>query len=114
MSQPGIVSADILSNFAVYNQAGEMLGQIKELMVDLVSGHIVYIVLSFHGATAASNKLFAIPWHILSVDIDSHACILNIDSNQFDQAPNFNHRNWLSQAEYQSVRQVYRYSQSNL
>jgi len=46
---PHLMGADTLIGNDVYNQEGEDLGDIKEIMLDMRSGRVSYAVLSFGG-----------------------------------------------------------------
>jgi sporulation protein YlmC with PRC-barrel domain len=61
-----VLPAGALATFKVENSAGESLGKIEELMIDLASGRVVCVVLSVGGTMG--EKLFAIPWTELKPD----------------------------------------------
>src|SRR6266702_4289908 len=64
-----VLSASTISGDKVVNAAGENLGDIKELMIDLPTGRIAYAVLSFGGFLGMGEKLFAVR-NALTVDED--------------------------------------------
>ena len=51
----------------VKNRQDESLGKIKDVMIDLSNGSIVYAVLSFGGTLGVGDKLFAVPWNSLKM-----------------------------------------------
>jgi sporulation protein YlmC with PRC-barrel domain len=55
-----------LATFKVVNSAGESLGKVEDLMIDLASGRIACAVVSLGGTIGV--KLFAIPWTELKPD----------------------------------------------
>ena len=57
-----VLSASTLAGDSVRNPAGEDLGMIDELMIDIPSGRVAYAVLSFGGFLGLGDKLFAVPW----------------------------------------------------
>ena len=61
------------------NSAGEDLGKIEEIMIDIPTGRVAYAVLSFGGFLGMGNKLFAVPWDAFTVDEDKKQFILNVD-----------------------------------
>jgi len=65
-----VLSASTLSGDTVRNAAGDDLGSVKEIMVDIPSGRVAYAVLSFGGFLGMGDKLFAVPWSALTVDED--------------------------------------------
>ena len=67
---PEIMAADTLEGNDVYNAAGEELGSIKDIMIDVPRGRVAYAVLSRGGILGMGDKLFAIPWAALTLDTD--------------------------------------------
>src|ERR1017187_2628145 len=57
-----VLAASTLAGDSVRNAAGEDLGKLDELMIDIKSGRVAYAVLSFGGVLRMGNKLFAVPW----------------------------------------------------
>lgn len=94
-----VLSASTLAGDQVRNPAGEDLGKIEEIMVDIPSGRIAYAVLSFGGFLGIGDKLFAIPWSSLSIDEGEHQFILNADRQTLENAPGFDKDNWPDMAE---------------
>jgi sporulation protein YlmC with PRC-barrel domain len=78
----------------VYNQIEEDLGDIKEIMLDMESGKIVYAVLSYGGILGIGEKLFAVPWGALILDTTNKRFILNVEKDQLENAPGFDKDNW--------------------
>jgi sporulation protein YlmC with PRC-barrel domain len=99
---PRVLSATTIIGDKVLNPAGEHLGNIKELMIDLDGGLIAYAVLSFGGFLGMGDKLFAIPWEALTVDTDNHSLILDIDKEVLKEAPGFDKDNWPDNAKYEA------------
>ncbi|NNE08844.1 MAG: PRC-barrel domain-containing protein [Gemmatimonadetes bacterium] len=95
MTKPNLVlSAGSLKGNAVRNPSGEDLGKIEEIMINAHSGHVAYAVLSFGGILGFGDKLFSIPWSLLSVDTENHCCVLDIDRKLLENAPGFDKDNW--------------------
>src|SRR3569623_2906303 len=65
---PQVMAADTLQGDKVVNPKGENLGKIEDIMIDVASGRVAYAVLSFGGILGIGDKLFAIPWHALTLD----------------------------------------------
>jgi sporulation protein YlmC with PRC-barrel domain len=89
-----VLSASTLAGDSVRNAAGEDLGTIDEIMIDIPSGRVAYAVLSFGGFLGMGDKLFAVPWSALKVDEDEKCFILNIDKRTVEEAPGFDKENW--------------------
>jgi sporulation protein YlmC with PRC-barrel domain len=48
-----------LAGDQVQNSAGEDLGKVDEIMIDIPAGKVAYAVLSFGGFLGMGNKLFS-------------------------------------------------------
>jgi sporulation protein YlmC with PRC-barrel domain len=77
--------------------AGEELGNIEEIMLDLKDGRIAYAVLSFSGFPGIGNKRFSVPWSALEIVQDEF--ILDIDRRTLEGAPDFDKSNWPDMAD---------------
>ena len=89
-----VLSASTLAGDSVRNSAGEDLGKIDEIMIDIPTGRVAYAVLSFGGFLGMGDKLFAVPWSALKVDEDEKCFILNVDKPTIEAAPGFDKDNW--------------------
>jgi hypothetical protein len=91
---PLFLTAKKINKDKVVNMAGEHLGKIEDLMIDLENGRIAYAVLTFGGFLGLGNKLFAVPWEALSVRPDEHAFALNVSKETLEKAEGFDKDNW--------------------
>lgn len=94
-----IVSAATLMGNKVRNAAGENLGKIEEIMIDVNAGRIAYAVLSFGGFLGIGDKLFAVPWESLALDSSAQEFILDVDKSVLENAPGFDKDNWPDMAD---------------
>lgn len=104
-----VLSANTLRGDKVENAAGESLGVIDEIMIDIPSGRIAYAVVSFGGVLRIGNKLFAIPWDAFTIDEDEKRFILNVDKTTLETAPGFDKDNWPDMADTSWSSQVYKH-----
>jgi sporulation protein YlmC with PRC-barrel domain len=102
-----VMSAGTLAGDRVRNSAGEDLGKIEEIMLDVPSGRVAYAVLSFGGFLGMGNKLFAVPWEALTLDEHEHEFVLNVDKQTLENAPGFDKDNWPDMADPNWGSQVY-------
>ena len=106
---PEVMDADTLIGDSVVNAAGEDLGEVKAIMLDVTSGRIGYAVLSFGGFLGMGNKLFAIPWSALTLDADEKRFVLNIARERLENAPGFDKDHWPSMADTSWATQLHKY-----
>ncbi len=96
----------------VKNPAGEDLGDIKDVMIDLEAGRIAYAVLSFGGFLGLGDKYFAIPPDQFEFSYED-TLILNVDKSKLENAPGFDKDNWPDMADREWSSTVYSYYGSN-
>lgn len=95
----------------VYNQKGESLGDIKEVMLDMEKGCVAYAVLSFGGFLGIGGKLFAVPWNALTLKLETldTRFILDVEKERLESAPGFDKDDWPDMADESFVNEVYSY-----
>jgi sporulation protein YlmC with PRC-barrel domain len=96
---PEIMNAAALVGDTVQTPAGEALGKMEAIMLDVRSGRIAYAVLSFGGFLGVGEKLFAIPWNALTLDTRERKFILDASREKLERAPGFDKDHWPSMAD---------------
>jgi sporulation protein YlmC with PRC-barrel domain len=104
-----VLSAGTLIGTPVTNLEGEDLGHIEEIMLDLATGSVAYVAVSFGGLLGVGNKLFAIPWQSLQIDQDEETAVLDVDRSTLENAPGFDRDNWPQTVEPSWLGEVYTY-----
>ena len=99
---PQVLRVSTVIGNKVVNRAGEPLGTLKELVVDLEDGRIAYAVLSFGGFMGRGDKLFAIPWEALLLNPKDQSFILDVDKKVLKEAPGFDKDHWPDNAQYEA------------
>jgi len=106
---PRLMGADTLLGDDVCNTRGEVLGDIKEIMLDMNTGTVAYAVLSFGGLMGIGEKLFAVPWNALKLDTLNKRLELDIDKSVLENAPGFDKDDWPDMANPDWMAQVNNY-----
>jgi sporulation protein YlmC with PRC-barrel domain len=104
-----VLSASSITNKDVVNPAGENLGNVKDVAIDLDEGRIAYAVLSYGGVLGVGDKLFAVPWDALRLDLEKDVFVLNVDKELLRDAPGFDEGAWPTTADRTFVTEVYTY-----
>jgi sporulation protein YlmC with PRC-barrel domain len=104
-----VLSASTLAGDKVRNSAGETLGTLDEIMIDIPTGRIAYAVLSFGGILGMGSKLFALPWSSLRLDEDEKHFVLNVDKKTLEAAPGFDKDNWPDMTNTAWGSEIFRY-----
>ena len=112
---PQVLQATTVIGTKILNRSGEQLGTLKELVIDMEDGRIVYAVLSFGGFLGKGDKLFAIPWEAFRWNPKDRTFILDVKKDVLKEAPGFDKDHWPDLAQYEEgwlldIYQYYGYS----
>jgi sporulation protein YlmC with PRC-barrel domain len=88
------LTASSLEGDKVVNPAGEHLGEIKEIMLDMDGGKIDYLVIEFGGFLGLGVKYFAIPFRLLKLDAPNKRFVFNQSRETLENAPGFDMDHW--------------------
>ena len=108
LSASVVKSSEVL-NVPVKNKNKEDLGKIEELVIDKVNGNVRYAVLSFGGILGLGDKLFAIPWQLLSYTNEEECFIINVPKEKLKNAQGFNKNAWPDMADQTWNTDIYKY-----
>ena len=78
----------------IENLDGENLGKIENLMINIQSGEIEYVVVEFGAFLGLGGKRFAIPFRQLYLNTNKSCFILNRDRESFKNMPGFDKNHW--------------------
>jgi len=78
----------------IENEEGEKLGIIKDIMVNLYTGKIEYIVMETGGFLKLNHKLFAIPYHEIYNHPEENKFLVNRNKEFINNAPGFDQDHW--------------------
>jgi len=93
---PVLLSSSTLVGDSIVNHQGDDLGKLKEIMIDTNTGEVAYAVLGRGGFAGLGEKLFAVPWELLTVDRDAKNLTLDASEQLFDDSLGFDTDNWPS------------------
>ena len=86
---PGLIEGRKVSGAAVYNVAGENVGEIHDLMIDKSSGRVAYAVMSFGGFLGLGSEYRPIPWGLLHYDTSRDGYVADLSKGDLTTAPGF-------------------------
>lgn len=102
-----IVNSKKLNGAEVMNPAGEKLGKVHELAVDLEAGRVVEVILSVGGVLGIGERLVAIPPSALSMT-DEAGLRLATDRERLKSSEEFNGDRWAENFMPAQVSRTYR------
>jgi sporulation protein YlmC with PRC-barrel domain len=84
-----VISSDRVEGTAVYNDLGDKLGSIDDLMIDKRSGQIRYAVLEFGGFLGMGTDRYPLPWNMLKYDTAKDGYVVPLDKAKLENAPRY-------------------------
>src|SRR5215831_17348696 len=84
-----IISSEKVEGTNVYNQAGDKLGSVDDLMIDKLSGQVRYAVLEFGGFLGMGTDRYPLPWSLLKYDVDKGGYEVPLDKETLEGAPRY-------------------------
>jgi sporulation protein YlmC with PRC-barrel domain len=82
-----LIAADKVQGTSVYNPSGDKLGSVEDVMIDKVSGRIIYALMSFGGFLGMGEDYHPLPWSTLKYDTNQGGYVVNLTKEQFEGAP---------------------------
>ena len=82
-----IIAADKVEGTAVYDIAGDKIGTIRNVMIDKISGKVVYATLAFGGVLGVGEKYHALPWSVLTYNTDLGGYQVDVDREKLEAGP---------------------------
>ncbi|MDB5384148.1 MAG: PRC-barrel domain protein [Rhodospirillales bacterium] len=88
-SDHSLISSDRVEGTSVYNPSGEKLGSISTLMIEKVSGHVAYAVLSFGGFLGIGESYHPLPWSQLKYSTEHDGYVVSLTEDQMRKSPRY-------------------------
>jgi sporulation protein YlmC with PRC-barrel domain len=88
-SSSSVISSDRVEGTDVFNDAGDKLGSIDDLMIDKHSGQVRYAVLEFGGFLGMGTDRYPLPWDMLKYDTSKEGYVVPLDKERLKGAPSY-------------------------
>ena len=88
-SSKPVIESDRVEGTVVFDMQGHRIGTIKRLLIEKVSGRVVYVDVTFGGFLGVGVHHHTIPWEKLSYDTRLHGYRADITEEQVRGAPAF-------------------------
>ncbi len=108
-TQPLALSAGTLTGDKVLNFQSEEIGKVEEIMIDINTGRVAYVAISFGGILGIGSKLFAVPWAAIKVDTERKCVVMDAHKDLLEKAPGFDKDHWPETPNGQWYHDVYKY-----
>lgn len=84
-----VISSDKVEGTSVYNNTGDKLGSIDDLMIDKRTGQVRYAVMKFGGFLGIDTDRYPIPWNMLKYDTEKDGYVVPLDKSKLEKAPKY-------------------------
>jgi len=105
-----LIGSDKVEGTAVYGADEGKIGSVQRVMIDKVSGHAQYVVVSFGGFLGMGEDYYPMPWQKLKYDTRLGGYRVDLTEAQIKGAPKFNRStdwDWSNQARERSINDYY-------
>lgn len=83
------IRASKVQGAEVFNEAGERLGQIDDIVLSRKEGRAVYAIMSFGGFLGIGERFHALPWESLLFDELIGGYVVPLTRAQLEEAPTY-------------------------
>jgi PRC-barrel domain len=106
---PTLLGAATLIGTHVVNKHNEDIGSVTEIMLDVASGGISYVVLSCGSFLGMGEKFFAVPWGALTLNQEQKRFTLDVEKHRLQEAPAFTKDEWPNMADQTWSEKIHAY-----
>lgn len=81
------VSATLRTDMQILDRAGNKLGKVTEVMIDMATGTVEFAIISFGGFMGLGQKYHPLPFQILHPRDDKSGFVIDADTALIDGSP---------------------------
>ena len=89
-----LISSEDVEGTNVYSPSDEKIGEVDHLMIDKITGRVVYAVLSFNGFLGLGHSHYPLPWDKLTYDTSLDGFRTDVRAEQLRDSPEFSDDSW--------------------
>ncbi len=104
-----LISADRVAGTDVFDSAGRPIGEVRDVMIDKLSGQVAYAILSLRGFRGSGDRYYPVPWRLLNYDLTRGGYVARIDKDRLGDAPSFSATSRLELETPENIRWIYDY-----
>ena len=83
------ILASKVKGTAVYNDAGERIGTVEDVVLDKQSNQIMFAALGFGGVLGMGENYYPVPWSVLDYDEQKGGYVVPLTRDRLESAPSY-------------------------
>ncbi len=83
------IAASRVTGTSVYNQQGEKIGHVEDVVLDKMSDKVMFAVLGFGGFLGIGERYHAMPWSMLDYNSDTGGYVVGLSRDVLEKAPSY-------------------------
>jgi hypothetical protein len=89
MTRKPLIESDRVEGTKVYDLRGNNIGSVRRLMIDKLTGRVVYAVIAFNTVLGLGGEEYVLPWSKLDYDTNLEGYKIDVTREQVTGAPQF-------------------------
>jgi len=81
------ILASKVKGTTVYNETGDKIGTVEDIVLDKESNQILFAALGFGGVLGLGEKYYPVPWSLLNYDENKGGYVAPLNKAQLENAP---------------------------
>ena len=81
------ILASKVKGTAVYNDNGDKIGTVEDIVLDRESNQILFAALGFGGLLGVGEKYYPVPWSLLDYDEEKGGYVVPLSKDRLKSAP---------------------------
>lgn len=107
MTNSTIFSFKDFENKSIMDRNGDKIGEVHDILLNLQTGEIAYILLSSGGFLGMGEKYYPLPYEALSYHSEEGIYKVNISKDKLGKAPSVEVNDWPNRPDRKQVEEVY-------
>jgi len=83
------ILASKVKGTAVYNNSGDRIGTVEDVVLDKQSNQIMFAALGFGGVLGLGEKYYPVPWSMLNYNEDKGGYVVPLNKDSIRDAPSY-------------------------
>jgi sporulation protein YlmC with PRC-barrel domain len=83
------ILASKVKGTSVYNETGDKIGTVEDIVLDKQSNQILFAALGFGGVLGMGEKYYPVPWSLLDYDEDKGGYVVPLNKDLLNNAPSY-------------------------